>query len=95
MAYVHVSSLHDQVISISVHNYLTSLDMTAPTKKGKLEEKELKEYLKNMDAGTAMKLCKAMDAAGTRGSSLPAWIGGVVLLSISDLLKQNIYQGPR
>ena len=36
----------------------------------KLEEKELKEYLKNMDAGTAMKLCKAMDAAGTRGSEM-------------------------
>eukprot|EP00435_Cladocopium_sp_Y103_P063375 s187_g25.t1 len=36
----------------------------------KLEEKELKEFLKNMDAETAMKLSKAMDAAGTKGDSM-------------------------
>ena len=39
---------------------------------GKLEEKELKEFLKNMDAETAMKLSKAMDAAGTKGGNLAA-----------------------
>ena len=41
---------------------------------GKLEEKELKEFLKNMDAETAMKLSKAMDAAGTKGGNLSASI---------------------
>mmetsp|Transcript_3820 Transcript_3820/g.8882 ORF Transcript_3820/g.8882 Transcript_3820/m.8882 type:complete len:217 (+) Transcript_3820:57-707(+) len=45
---------------------------------GKLEEKELKEFLKNMDAETAMKLSKAMDAAGTKGDSMTRaiWLWG-------------------
>ena len=44
---------------------------------GKLEEKELKEFLKNMDAETAMKLSKAMDAAGTKGGNLSAFWGNL------------------
>eukprot|EP00438_Fugacium_kawagutii_P019222 Skav233325 [mRNA] locus=scaffold2558:158661:162079:+ [translate_table: standard] len=45
---------------------------------GKLEEKELKEFLKNMDAETAMKLGKAMDAAGTKGKNMKRaiWLWG-------------------
>ena len=39
--------------------------------KGKMDEKELKEVLKNLDAESAMKLAKSLDAAGVRGSGLP------------------------
>ena len=36
-----------------------------------MDEKELKEVLKNLDAESAMKLAKSLDAAGVRGSALP------------------------